>query len=74
MLYRRGDYERARFYIRRVNAMPTVSNAQTLWLAVRIEHRLGNWPRHAPSSAASCATAFPQSREAAAFTRGDFDE
>jgi type IV pilus assembly protein PilF len=25
-------------------ALPTVSNAQTLWLAARIEHKLGNWP------------------------------
>ena len=44
VLYRRGDYERARFYIRRVNASRSVSNAQTLWLAARIEHKLGNRP------------------------------
>ncbi len=42
VLYRRGDYERARFYIRRVNSQQGVMNAQTLWLAVRIEKRLGN--------------------------------
>ena len=42
VLYRRGDYERARFYVRRVNAVPEVANAQTLWLAARIEHRSGN--------------------------------
>ena len=40
VLYRRGDYERARFYIRRVNALPQVSNAQTLWLAARIERNV----------------------------------
>ena len=42
VLFRRGEYERARFYIRRVNDQPEISNAQTLWLAARIEHKLGN--------------------------------
>ncbi|WP_396269323.1 type IV pilus biogenesis/stability protein PilW [Ideonella sp.] len=41
VLYKRGDYERARFYIRRVNAQEGLANAQTLWLALRIENRLG---------------------------------
>jgi len=73
VLYRRGDYERARFYIRRVNALPQVSNAQTLWLAVRIEHKLGNWPG-TTEFGRQLRNRFPESREAAAFTRGDFDE
>ncbi|MEO5882591.1 MAG: type IV pilus biogenesis/stability protein PilW [Caldimonas sp.] len=73
VLYRRGDYERARFYIRRVNALPTVSNAQTLWLAVRIEHKLGNWPGTADLGR-QLRNRFPESREAAAFARGEFDE
>ena len=73
VLYRRGDYERARFYIRRVNALPQVSNAQTLWLAVRIEHKLGNWPV-TTEFGRQLRNRFPESREAAAFTRGDFDE
>ncbi|MDZ7813922.1 MAG: type IV pilus biogenesis/stability protein PilW [Ideonella sp.] len=41
VLYKRGEYERARFYIRRVNAQENLANAQTLWLALRIENRLG---------------------------------
>lgn len=41
VLYKRGDYERARFYIRRVNGQENLANAQTLWLALRIENRLG---------------------------------
>jgi type IV pilus assembly protein PilF len=73
VLYRRGDYERARFYIRRVNALPQVSNAQTLWLAVRIEHKLGNWPG-TTEFGRQLRNRFPESREAAAFARGDFDE
>jgi type IV pilus assembly protein PilF len=42
LLFRRGDLERARFYLRRVNSQPATRNAQSLWLAARIEHRLGN--------------------------------
>ena len=73
VLYRRGDYERARFYIRRVNALPQVSNAQTLWLAARIEHKLGNWPG-TTDFGRQLRNRFPESREAAAFARGAFDE
>ena len=73
VLYRRGDYERARFYIRRVNAMQDVASAQTLWLAARIERKAGN-----RSAAEAVGTQlrgrFPQSREAAAFDRGQFDD
>ncbi|MBV8469753.1 MAG: type IV pilus biogenesis/stability protein PilW [Burkholderiaceae bacterium] len=42
VLYRQGQYERARFYARRVNEKPELVNAQSLWLALRIERRLGN--------------------------------
>ena len=42
VLFQRGEYERARFYIRRVNNAPRPSSAQTLWLAARIENKLGN--------------------------------
>ena len=73
VLYRRGDFERARFYIRRVNALPGVSNAQTLWLAVRIEHKLGNWPGTSEFGQ-QLRNRFPESREAASFSRGAFDE
>ncbi len=73
VLYRRGDYERARFYIRRVNAMGDVANAQTLWLAARIEVRAGN-RRAADEVGAQLRSRFPQSRETAAFERGQFDD
>ena len=42
VLYRNQQLDRARFYIRRVNAQEDQSNAQSLWLALRIERRLGN--------------------------------
>ncbi len=73
VLYRRGDYERARFYVRRVNALPDVSNAQTLWLAARIEHRLGN-TRAAQDFADQLRGRYPDSRETGLLARGAFDE
>jgi type IV pilus assembly protein PilF len=73
VLYRRGDYERARFYIRRVNALPEVANAQTLWLAARIEAKLGN-RQGASEFGAQLRNRFPDSREAALFARGAYDE
>jgi hypothetical protein len=57
VLYRRGEYERARFYVRRINGQPGQSNAQTLWLAARIERRLGNLPGRRGFWRASCANA-----------------
>lgn len=73
VLYRRGEYERARFYVRRVNALPDVSNAQTLWLAVRIENKLAN-RQGVADFGMQLRNRFPESREAQAFARGAFDE
>jgi type IV pilus assembly protein PilF len=73
VLYRRGEYERARFYVRRVNNVPEVSSAQTLWLAVRIENRLGN-RNGVQDFGTQLRNRFPQSREASSFQRGAFDE
>jgi len=73
VLLRRGDYERARFYIRRVNAQHDVANAQTLWLAARIEHRLGN-RQGEQEFGSQLRNRFPTSREATAFDEGRFDE
>ncbi len=73
VLYRRGDYERARFYVRRVNAVPEVANAQTLWLAARIEHRSGN-ARAAQDFADQLRGRFPDARETGLLARGAYDE
>ena len=73
VLYRRGQYERARFYVRRVNARTELSNPQTLWLAARIENRLGN-VQGAQDFGTQLRNRFPDSREASAFQRGAFDE
>lgn len=73
VLLRRGEPERARFYIRRVNSMANQSTAQTLWLAARIETKLGN-RQGANEIGRELRSRFPQSREAAAFDRGQFNE
>ncbi len=73
VLYRRGEYERARFYIDRVNKSAEQSNAQTLWLGARIEYRLGNRPV-AMGLGDQLRKRFPQSPEALAFEQGRFDE
>jgi type IV pilus assembly protein PilF len=73
VLYRRGEYERARFYIRRVNSQAGVANAQTLWLATRIENKLGN-AQGTADFGAQLRNRFPDSREARAFGQGSFDE
>ncbi|HSN33346.1 MAG TPA: type IV pilus biogenesis/stability protein PilW [Ideonella sp.] len=73
VLLRRGELERARFYIRRVNSQPEQSNAETLWLAARIEHA-ANQKQSLAEIGSQLRSRFPQSREAAAFEQGRFDE
>ncbi len=72
LLHRRGDDARAQFYIRRLNNSE-LANAESLWLGMRIERRLGN--RQAMEQLASqLRRRFPQSRELLAYERGAFDE
>lgn len=72
VLFRLGEFERARFYLRRVNAEAANANAQTLWLAARIEHRLGNGVG-ARALGEQLRKRFPQSPEALQFDKGQFD-
>jgi type IV pilus assembly protein PilF len=73
VLYRLGQYDRARTYIARVNNMADVVSAQTLWLAARIEKRAGNEQALADIGRQLRAR-FPESRENAAFVGGRFNE
>lgn len=73
VLLRRGEAERARFHIRRVNANVNFVSAQTLWLAVRIERRMGN-SAGVQEFGQQLLNRFPETREAVAFQRGQFDE
>jgi type IV pilus assembly protein PilF len=72
LLFRRGDFIRSQFYIRRLNNSD-VANAETLWLGVRVERRLND--RVAMLQLGEqLKKRFPQSREATAYDRGAFDE
>lgn len=73
VLYRRGDFERARFYVRRVNNSPGTANAQTLWLAARIENRLGN-RNGVQDLGDQLRQRFPDARETSDYNQGRFDE
>ena len=73
--YERRDYQRAGFFINRVKAAAKLDSlsAEVLWLAVRIDRKLGD-----KASEASLGTLLrrhhPGSPEYAAFQRGAFDE
>ena len=72
LLYKRGDLQRAQFYIRRLNNSQ-LANAETLWLGIKIENRLDD--RVAVNQLAqTLRRRFGQSREAAAYDRRAFDE
>ena len=72
LLAQRDDYARAQFFIRRVNNSPS-ANAESLWLGIKIERRLGN--REALAQLASqLQRRYPQSREALAYERGNFND
>jgi type IV pilus assembly protein PilF len=73
VLFRLGELERARFYIRRVNAQNETANAQTLWLAIRIERKLGNLIG-ANGLGVQLRQRFPESPQALQFERGRFDD
>jgi type IV pilus assembly protein PilF len=72
ILWQREEFSRAQFYIRRVNNSPS-ANAETLWLGIKIERKLGN--REALAQlAGQLQRRFPQSREALAYERGNFND
>ena len=73
VLLRRGELERARFYISRINTRPDLVSAQSLWLAARIERRMGN-VQGVQDFGRKLQERFPESSEAALFDRGRFDE
>ena len=72
VLLRAGQFERARFYAGRVNSVREQSNAQSLWLAARIEHAAGNLAA-AQQWGQQLRDRFPQSPQALQFERGRFD-
>ena len=73
LLLRRGELERARFYVRRINSLPDQVTAQSLWLAARIERRLGNM-EGLQDFGRQLRERFPQSPETLQFERGRFED
>ncbi|MES2937967.1 MAG: type IV pilus biogenesis/stability protein PilW [Pseudomonadota bacterium] len=72
LLLRRGDFQRAQFYIRRLNNSE-LANAESLWLGVKVERRM-NDADAMRQLGEQLRKRFPQSRERAAYDRGAFDE
>jgi type IV pilus assembly protein PilF len=72
LLYQRGEMARAQFYIRRINNSE-LANAESLWLGVKVEHRIGN--REAEQQlGVQLRRRFPQSPEAVLLERGAFND
>jgi type IV pilus assembly protein PilF len=72
LLYKRREFNRAQFYIRRLNNSE-LANAQTLWLGVKIERELNN-PVAMAQLGEQLRRRYPQSPELASFERGSFNE
>lgn len=72
LLYKRNDLVRSQFYIRRLNNNEYV-NAESLWLATKIEKKLGN-QQGVLQLSDRLRKQFPTSREFGLFERGAFDE
>lgn len=73
VLYRNRELERARFYVKRVNAVPEQVSPASLWLALRIERKLGNTVA-ADELAAQLRKRFAAAAETRALDAGQFDE
>ncbi len=73
VLYRNGQYDRALFYVRRVNTRDELVSAQTLWLAAQIDHKLGA-DLQEQDMGIQLHKRFPNAPETALFDKGRFDE
>ena len=72
LLVQREQLMRAQFYIRRVNNSLS-ANAESLWLGLKIERLLNNKEALA-QLVGQLQRRFPQSREAIAYERGNFND
>lgn len=72
LMFKRNEFNRAQFYIRRLNNSD-LSNAETLWLGIKVERRLDD--RVAMLQLVDqLKRRFPQSKELGAYERGAFNE
>ncbi|MEJ5988755.1 type IV pilus biogenesis/stability protein PilW [Ramlibacter sp. PS3R-8] len=72
LLYQRREYERAQFYIRRLNNTD-LANAESLWLGIKVEQRMNDMAALNQLSE-QLRKRYPQSRERASLERRAFDE
>lgn len=72
LLFQNKEDVRAQFYIRRLNNSEW-ANAESLWLGLKIEKRVGN-SEAVRQLGMQLEKRFPQSREAALYRRSAFDE
>lgn len=72
LLFRKRNYERAQFYIRRLNNSE-LANAESLWLGIKVERRM-NDAQAMGQLAEQLRKRFPNSRERIALDKGAFDE
>ncbi|TNF63813.1 MAG: type IV pilus biogenesis/stability protein PilW [Burkholderiales bacterium] len=72
LLFARGEDERAQFIVRRLNNSE-LANAETLWLGIKIERRLGN-AEVVEQLANQLGRRFAESREWGLYQRGAFHE
>ncbi len=70
--FRRGENQKAQFTIRRLNNSE-LANAETLWLGIKVERRVGN-TEAMRQLAQQLSRRYPDSREWASYQRGAFDE
>jgi type IV pilus assembly protein PilF len=72
ILYQRGEFPRAQFYIRRLNNSE-LANAETLWLGIKVEQRMNDSAAMSQLSE-QLRKRYPQSRERGALDRRAFNE
>lgn len=72
LLFLRNELPRAQFYARRLNN-GDLSNAETLWLGIKIERKLGN-ADVVQQLTTQLRRRYPQSKELTSLERGAFDE
>jgi type IV pilus assembly protein PilF len=72
LLFQRREFSRAQFYLRRINNSEQ-ANSESLWLGIKVERGLSNVEAVAQLGT-QLKKRFPQSKEAAAYERGAFNE
>lgn len=73
VLFRNRELERARFYVKRVNDQAEQMNAQSLWLQLRVERKLGNVVA-VDDLALQLRRKYPQAPETQFLDAGRYDE